>query len=314
MRPHPLVLVHGGAGPWPDVKPERREAIRVALFEACRAGVAAIEGGALDAAVAAVVSLEASGQFNAGAASALTREGTLEMDAAVMRGDDLGCGAVAAVSAVRHPVLLARAVLERTEHVIMAGAGAERLAVEAGLTTEPFPIDERRRAKLERLLSERSAEAGEAPVARERTGDTVGAVAFDADGRTAAAVSTGGIWLKRVGRIGDSPVPGAGLLADDVAGGAVVATGRGEVILKLGVSRTVLEHVAAGEGAHSASRRAVETATERLGDGTVGVITVDRHGRIGTAFNTGGMPRAVLRLGEEEPAWALLAGDHFPIA
>src|SRR5262249_51998966 len=215
------VVVHGGAG---DVEPARAPR----AVEGCRKAAAAARtilahgGGALDAVEAAVRVLEDDPEFNAGCGSALTREGTVEVDAAVMVGAGLRAGAVAAVPSLRHPVTLARRVMEAGEHVLLVGEGALAFAREQGMGPDAQLVTERSRG---RLLAWRAG-------TRSASGGTVGAVAMDASGCVAAATSTGGMTGKRTGRVGDSPIIGAGTYADE-RGGACSATGHGEAILRV---------------------------------------------------------------------------------
>lgn len=224
---------------------------------------------------AAARALEDDALFNAGTGASLTSAGTVELDAGVMRGADLAAGGVASVSRVRHPVDAARAVMERTRHVLLAGPGADAFAGEAGCelvdSPEAFIVD-RRRQQLESW----------------RSGDTIGAVAWS-EGRTAVACSTGGYTGKLSGRVGDSPLPGAGIYADDALG-AACGTGVGENFMRL-----VLAYQACRFMGDRDAERAAAAAIELLGDrlqGAGGIITVDREGRPGAAFNTAFMPWA----------------------
>jgi beta-aspartyl-peptidase (threonine type) len=270
------IVVHGGCGRWEGR--DARAALRgVRAAVAAGRGVLAAGGSALDAVCAAVVVLEDDPLFNAGTGSTLNREGDAEMDASVMTGESLRCGAVAVIRRVRNPVLVARRVMEATPHVLLAGRGATAFARREGFRDyDPITPESR--------LRFRGALAGEA--AR----GTVGAVARDADGRLAAATSTGGIALKLPGRVGDSPVPGAGNYATRFA--AASATGRGELMLRHVVTKALCDRVAAGR---SADRAALETV-QRLPmerSGSVGVIVVDRAARVGVAIHgRGTMPHA----------------------
>jgi beta-aspartyl-peptidase (threonine type) len=267
-----MILVHGGAG---RVEPERYERLRAGVRAAAAAGHAVLArgGAALDAAVAAVRVLEDDPEFNAGTGSVLTRDGTVETDAAVMDGATRRVGAVAAVPDLGAPVAVARAVLDAGEHVLLAGPAALEFAAELGI--QPAPpgalVTERARARLCDWLARRGA----AP--REPGGGTVGAVARDRTGRFAAATSTGGITGKRRGRVGDSPIPGAGTWAD--ARCAVSATGDGEAILRAALSRDVAARLAGGAGLRDAVAGALE-ALRRITGGDAGVIALDAAGRL----------------------------------
>jgi beta-aspartyl-peptidase (threonine type) len=259
------IVVHGGAG---LVSAERFDRLRAGVRAAADAGNAILAGGgsALDAVVAAVHVLEDDPEFNAGTGAALTRDGTVETDAAVMDGDTRRVGAVAAVPDLGHAIALARAVLDAGEHVLLAGPAAWRFASEVGITPAPRGslITERARRRLQEALAPE----------REREGGTVGAVARDHLGRFAAATSTGGVVRKRSGRVGDSPIPGAGTWADREL--AVSATGDGEAILRMALARTIAAHTAAGMTVREAAIAAL-TELRRLTGGSAGVIAID-HG------------------------------------
>lgn len=271
MTARRTLVVHGGAGAWSE---ELRPAASAGVERAVDAGMAAFAGGALEACMAAVRVLEDDPLFNAGIGAALNSEGFVEHDAAVMEGRDLRAGAVASVRDARHPVDLARAVLEDGRHVLLAAGGASAFAAAAGIElADPrsFVVDRR----------VRQLEAW-----RRGDGDTVGAVAWE-DGHVAAAVSTGGYTGKLPGRVGDSPLPGAGLYAEDGLG-AAVGTGTGEFFIRLVLAKWAVDAMSAAT-AEEAARLAIEHLGSRLG-GTGGIITVDREGRAGAAFNTGWMP------------------------
>ncbi|HEY1558245.1 MAG TPA: isoaspartyl peptidase/L-asparaginase [Kofleriaceae bacterium] len=254
------ILVHGGAG---EVTPDRHDRLRAGVRAAAEAGDAILAAGgrALDAVVAAVRVLEDDPEFNAGLGAALTRDGTVETDASVMDGEHQRVGAVAAVPDLGRAIALARAVLDAGEHVLLAGPAAWRFAAEVGITPAAAGalVTERARARLARH-------------------GTVGAVARDAAGRFAAATSTGGISGKRSGRVGDTPVPGAGTWAD--AHAAVSATGDGEAILRVALSRGLAARIAAGASAAAAARAALAELA-RITGGSAGVIALDRDGLAG---------------------------------
>lgn len=279
------IALHAGAG-----RIDRRRATaareterRQALADALLAGFSALSAGApaLDAVEQAVRGLEDCAHFNAGRGSALSADGAVETDAAVMDGRAREAGAVAAVRGVRNPVSAARAVLERSGHVLLVGAGAETFCREQGLAFAPmdFFVTEERREQLAR-----AREAGGArPPRGAGAGDTVGAVARDGAGRLAAAASTGGTVQKRPGRAGDSPIPGAGLWADD-ATCAVSATGDGEVFVRCAFAHEIdslLRHTA--RDLHGAAASALERVRALGGAG--GCVAIDRAGRIAMPFN-----------------------------
>jgi beta-aspartyl-peptidase (threonine type) len=270
-------MVHGGAG---LVSAERYDRLRAGVRAAADAGNAVLgaDGIALDAVIAAVRVLEDDPEFNAGTGSALTRDGAVETDAAVMCGDTRRVGAVAAVPDLANPVVLARAVLDAGEHVLLAGPAAWEFASEVGITRAApgALVTERARQRLRAALdSERERELGGgsvAAIAREREGGTVGAVARDRRGRLAAATSTGGIVRKRSGRIGDSPIPGAGTWADREV--AVSATGDGEAVLRVALARTIAAYTATGLSVREAASAAL-AELRRLTGGIAGVIAID---------------------------------------
>jgi beta-aspartyl-peptidase (threonine type) len=255
------IVVHGGAG---LVTAERFDRLRAGVRAAAEAGhaVLAADGTALDAVVAAVRVLEDDPEFNAGTGAALTRDGTVETDASVMDGDTRRVGAVAAVPDLANPIVLARAVLDAGEHVLLAGPAAWQFASERGITPAPpgSLVTERARKRLQEVM------------AAEQEGGTVGAVARDRHGRLAAATSTGGVVRKRSGRVGDSPIPGAGTWADREI--AVSATGDGEAILRMALSHTIAAYAAAGVTVREAAIAAL-TDLKRLTGGSAGVIAID---------------------------------------
>jgi isoaspartyl peptidase/L-asparaginase-like protein (Ntn-hydrolase superfamily) len=290
-----VVAVHGGAGTW-DADPARGDAIRAAVAEALGAAGALLAAGApaLDAVVAAVCVLEDCADLNAGRGSVLNAEGELEMDAAVMDGAGLRAGAVAAVSRLRNPVRAARAVLDDGAHVLLVGAGAERFARARGVESAPpeAMITEARRAELAHALARRAA-----PGASAASGHgTVGAVARDAQGHLAAATSTGGATAKHPGRVGDSPVFGAGTWAEDGVC-AVSATGQGELFVRAAFAHSVAAGISlAGLSLDAACERAL-ARVEVLG-GRGGCVAIDSAGRVAMPYRTPAMPRGVLRAGE----------------
>jgi beta-aspartyl-peptidase (threonine type) len=243
-RPAWRLVIHGGAGVIERSRlgPEDDRAIRAALNQALEAGSAVLVrgGAALDAVEAAVRVLEDDPHFNAGRGSVFTYQGTIEMDASIMDGSNRNAGAVTGVTATRNPISLARRVMERSPHVFLSREGADQFSLEQGLPQAPreyFQTDERRR-QLEELRARPSAEHFDVHLKY----GTVGAVAMDQEGRMAAATSTGGLTGKRWGRIGDSPIIGAGTYADD-RGCAVSATGAGEYFIRVGVAHEICTRI-----------------------------------------------------------------------
>jgi len=309
-RRRPVIVVHGGAGTLTrDLLPtELRREHEAALVEALRAGerVLARGGSALDAVVAAVAALEDAPQFNAGRGAVFTADGTHELDASVMDGRTLRAGAVAGVTDVRNPVLAARAVMTRTPHVLMAGPAAERLAAEAGLAPvgAEYFATELRRAQLAEakvrdagMLLDHDALSFRQSKAPDKYG-TVGAVALDAHGDLAAATSTGGLTNKLPGRVGDSPLVGAGVYADNRSV-AASATGQGERFIEIaGCHRLAMLVELGGRGVRDAADEVIHRALAERG-GRGGIIAVDAMGRVAMPFNTPGMFRGVMRVGGE---------------
>ncbi len=285
------LAVHGGAGPIPSRTDDPRysQAARSGVADALAVGHRTLAGGgsAVEAVVAAVAVLEDCEVFNAGVGSVLTREGRVEMDAAVMDGDSGRAGAVAAVQRLANPVRGALAVMDRSEHVLLAGGGAEALAESCGLELRD-PDDFVTPLRREQLARVRDRER----VAVERdpgAGGTVGAVACDARGHLAAATSTGGMTAKQPGRVSDSCLVGAGTWADD-ATCAVSATGHGEIFILRAFAHEVdalLRH--ADLALVPACERAL--AAVRQAGGRGGCIAVDAAGRLALRFHTPGMPR-----------------------
>jgi L-asparaginase / beta-aspartyl-peptidase len=291
------IAIHGGAGAVPRaaLSPEREQRYRAGLEAALDGGYAVLErgGSSLDAVTAAVRILEDDPVFNAGRGAALTRAGSAELDAAIMDGRNLRAGAVACVRHVKNPVELARRVMEKSRHVLLVGPGAEEFALEEGMQLVPnlyFRTPERQ-AQLEHeqrgeRVSDLVPPARATPPAR----GTVGAVACDRDGNLAAATSTGGMTNKRPGRVGDSPIIGAGTYAKNGVC-AVSATGHGEYFIRA----VAAHHVCA---AVEYRRLRLEQALHELlhdilkglgGDG--GLIAVDGGGNIVMDFSTEGMYR-----------------------
>jgi len=303
------LVIHGGAGVIERGRiPEDEEAaIRDALNRALDAGTAILTDGgdALDAVEAAVRVLEDDPHFNAGRGSVFTYEGRIEMDASIMDGRDRNAGAVSGVTATRSPIGLARAVMEKSPHVFLSREGADQFSLEQGLEQAPtdwFETEERRR-QLEELRARPEAEHFDVHLKY----GTVGAVALDAQGHVAAATSTGGLTGKRWGRIGDSPIIGAGTYADD-RGCAVSGTGAGEFFIRVGVAHAISDAVRIGhEGAQAAADAAMADVAALGGSGGVIVATPSGDGVF--SFNTPGMYR-----GTASPAGRMVAlyGDESP--
>jgi beta-aspartyl-peptidase (threonine type) len=295
------LAIHGGAGTLPraEMSAERETDYRAGLSAALAAGFAVLGSGgsSLDAVTRAVVALEDNPLFNAGHGAVFTLDGRNELDASIMNGATLEAGAVCGVTRIRNPIELARAVMEHSDYVFLSGSGAEDFAASRGFEfvgSDYFHTAARWR-QLERI---RDGEGGVSPLTISHVG-TVGAVALDSQGRLAAATSTGGMTGKRFGRIGDTPVIGAGTYADDRSC-AVSATGHGEMFIRAAVAHDICARVRFG--ARTLSRAVHEVVMEELptlgGEG--GVIAIDREGRIAMEFNSEGMFRASRLSGERE--------------
>ncbi|MDE2060003.1 MAG: isoaspartyl peptidase/L-asparaginase [candidate division NC10 bacterium] len=285
----PVIFVHGGAGKVaPDLVELRRAGIRAAALNGWQALTAG--GSAVEAVEQAVKMLEDDPAFNAGRGACLNRDGEIELDASIMDGRDLAAGAIGAVRRIANPVTLARAVMEAGGPVLLVGEGARQFAAAVGIKEcgADALITERQRARWATLRGGNAEGVG-----------TVGAVALDRAGHLAAATSTGGLPLKAPGRVGDSALIGCGTYADDQLG-AVSCTGNGEAIIKLALAKTALEFLEMGEEPMAAARRAVGELTARTG-AEVGIILLDRYGRIGIARNTAQMACACIRNDNADP-------------
>lgn len=294
------IVIHGGAGSSPHRFPDaanrqRRESMEQAL----EIGTTILKdgGSALDAVEAVVRFLEDDPQFNAGVGAVFNAKGSHELDASIMDGRNLQCGAVAGVSHVRNPISLARLVMLRTRHVLLAGAGAEEFAKEQGVDlVEPSYFDTpATRAAWERM--QRESDGDESPdqpvrIRDEDTGSylgTVGCAALDQDGNLAAATSTGGMTNKKFGRVGDSPIVGAGTYADNRTC-AVSCTGVGEQFIRHAVAYQVSARMRFNGESLDQAVQAILNQELNAGDG--GIVAVDRNGNISMRFNTDGMARA----------------------
>ena len=289
------IAIHGGAGTIrkEDLTAEKEAEIRLTLDTALRAGYGILQkgGSSVDAVTRAVTLLEDSPDFNAGKGAVFNAEGKNEMDASIMEGKGLEAGAVASVRNIRNPILLARKVMTDSVHVMLMGAGAEQFARDQGIAFEEddYFYTERRWQQLQKaknasdqvLLSETPA----------NWYSTVGAVALDREGNLAAATSTGGMTNKRWGRVGDSPIVGAGTYADNRSC-AVSATGHGEYFIRATVARDICARVQyAGASLEQAADQMIQGQLTEMG-GTGGIIAVDPKGNTALTFNTAGMYRA----------------------
>lgn len=293
------LAIHGGAGTiLPDLMtPEKEAAYHAGLVRALEAGRSILSAGgtALDAVTAAVMTLEDEPLFNAGRGAVYNAAGVQEMDACIMDGRDRRTGAVAGIFGPRNPILAARAVMERTAHVLMIGEGALAIAREAGLAfaDREYFFTESRWQALQDTLAQRAAGAEDADPARRH--GTVGAVARDSAGNIAAATSTGGMTGKTPGRIGDTPIVGAGTFADN-ATCAVSGTGHGEVFIRWCAAHEIAARMRhAGQSLRDAADHVVMRDLAE-NDGSGGLIAVDAAGNVAMPFNSPGMYRGCIEL------------------
>ncbi len=289
------LVVHGGAGTIlkENLTPEREEQYENALKQALEAGytILAEGGSALDAVEAAVVVMEDSPLFNAGKGSVFTGQGTNEMDASIMDGSNLNAGAVASVRTIKNPIKAAREVMEKTRHVMLVGRGAELYAAAQGLEiVDPEYFFTQRRWESLLRAKEKDQSSKASPADESTKYGTSAAIALDRDGNLAAATSTGGLTNKMHGRVGDSPIIGAGTYANN-ATCAVSATGTGEYFMRglLSYRVSVLMEHAGLSLEESATKVIDEELTGMGGDG--GIIALDKNGNVAMQFNTAGMYR-----------------------
>lgn len=287
------LIAHGGAG---NIRPGGEQRAVEGMQVAVQAGRAVLlaGGGALDAVCATVVALEDNPAYNAGTGSCLNYDGDVEMDACVMEGANARAGAVAALRRVKNPILVARKVMDETDHVMLGGEGALRFARTMGFADHD-PVTAQRREDWQDKKRRIAEVLGPQSLNVRRflkdhpaySGGTVGAVAVDASGGLAAATSTGGVTLKLVGRIGDTPIPGAGNYASEHV--AASATGTGEYVMRILSTRAVAERVERGEPLEQAVRGVLDQMG-RMFDADVGLIAVDREGNTVAQHRTRDMP------------------------
>jgi beta-aspartyl-peptidase (threonine type) len=304
------IVIHGGAGTInkSQMTEAQEQAYHATLKHAVDTGYAVLEkgGSSVDAVTAAVLIMEDSPLFNAGKGAVYTYDEGHELDASIMRGDNLMAGAASGLKHVKNPVLLARAVMEKSEHVMLSGAGAEQFAKEQGLQLvensyfdTSFRYDALKKAKqsMQKVPHQAKNYRLEAPWQPEWNMGTVGAVAIDSSGLLTAATSTGGMTAKRYGRIGDAPIIGAGNFADN-ASCAVSATGHGEFFIRYRVASDICARVKyQGISADKAADQVIQHELAKVG-GTGGVILIDHKGKVSWSFNTEGMYRAKRSEGE----------------
>lgn len=291
------IAIHGGSGTIrrTDFSEDREQEVRAVLERAVKSGhdILASGGSSLDAITLAITILEDSPHFNAGKGAVFNAEGKNELDASIMDGSNLNAGAVAAVHNIRNPILLARKVMTDSDHVMLMGEGAEVFARNHGIVfeTDDYFFTELRWQQLQKTKASDKPEAYLSSETPDRWFSTVGAVALDRSGNLAAATSTGGMTNKRWGRVGDSPIIGAGTYADNRSC-AVSATGHGEYFIRATVAHDICSRVQyRGASLADAANAVVNGQLEEMG-GRGGVIAADPKGNISMTFNTDGMYRA----------------------
>jgi beta-aspartyl-peptidase (threonine type) len=288
------IIVHGGA--W-KIPREIEDTCLKGVEKAAGRGFHCLvkSGSALDAVETAIRNLEDNSTFDAGIGSVLNAEGNIELDAAIMDGRFLNAGAVAAVREIRHPISLARKVMENSTHVLLVGEGANNFAKSQNFRRFHGLAVKRELDRWKRLRSKyvRTMEFSEGGA------DTVGAVAMDINGNIAAGTSTGGVPFKLPGRVGDSSLIGCGLYADNNVGG-VSATGHGEAIMRMTLSRVVCQYLERGLNAQESAEKSIELLKRKI-NGRAGVIVLDKKGEIGVSYSTPKMARAFLIEGMNRP-------------
>ncbi|KAH9515774.1 Isoaspartyl peptidase/L-asparaginase [Bulinus truncatus] len=298
----PVIIVHGGAWAIPEEATERSlQGVKAAVIRGF--GVLQNGGSAVDAVVAAVTVMEDDTIFDAGHGAVLNMKGEVELDAIVMDGRSLSSGAVAAVQDIANPVQLARLVMDKTDHCLLVGKGANSFAEEQSIPRldNQVLVTPEARAEWERYMkfttTVNALFSARNDVPQKRSGcDTVGAVALDAKGNLASATSTGGITAKRAGRVGDTPIIGAGAYADNTVG-AASSTGHGESIMKLCLTKKVMELLEQGATVKEATQRALELMSIRLGSAG-GVIAINKSGEVAHHFTTSRMAWAQISNGQ----------------
>ncbi|PRY16407.1 beta-aspartyl-peptidase (threonine type) [Pontibacter ummariensis] len=307
------LAIHGGAGTITraNMTPEKEKAYRAKLEEALKTGYAVLEkgGSSLDAVEATIHVMEDSPLFNAGKGAVFTNEGKNEMDAAIMDGKTLNAGSVASVTTIKNPITAARAVMEKSEHVMMIGDGAEKFAKLHGveLVDPSYFYTETRFNQLQQIRDKEKTQldhdggtsSNENIFVEGKKFGTVGAVALDAYGNLAAATSTGGMTNKRYGRVGDAPIIGAGTYADNNSC-AVSATGHGEYFIRAVVAHDIASLMK--YKGYSVKKAAEEVVLRKLVDfgGEGGVIALDRNGNVAMPFNSAGMYRGYIKNGKPQ--------------
>lgn len=314
------ILIHGGAS---LEKIKQTNEITRSLKSAVSYGFDLLKNSssnnsAVNSVEAAVASMEDSGIFDAGIGSYLTIDKTVEMDASIMDGRDISAGSVGMVTGIKNPIKLARQIMERTDHVMIVSDGATKVSKLFDNAVEDYPheLNEKKMKEYNKLLKNfrtkwkknsklmmLSSMALQEEKNQQQHYSTVGAVAIDRDRNVASAVSSGGIWLKMHGRIGDSALIGSGIYADNRSG-AACATGYGEYAMRLCLSKYACDQMQSKNSASSSSKKSIKMLTNRFGKDTGGIITVDTKGRFGIACNTRSMSTALITNKYQKPTIA----------
>jgi L-asparaginase / beta-aspartyl-peptidase len=308
------ILIHGGAS---IEKIKRTNEITRSLKSAVSYGFDLLKSSnkAVDSVEAAVAGMEDSGVFDAGVGAYLTIDKTVEMDASIMDGRDISAGSVGMATGIKNPIKLARQIMERTDHVMIVSDGVTKLSKLFGNTVEEYSQDlnEKKLNEYNKLMknvrikwkkNSKLMMLSSAASQEKNHYSTVGAVAIDKDGNVASAVSSGGIWLKMRGRIGDSAIVGSGIYADNKSG-AACATGYGEYIMRLCLCKYACDQMHSKNSALLSSKKSIDMLTKRFGKNTGGIITVDLKGRFGRAYNTRSMPTAMITNKNQKPFVAI---------
>ena len=298
------ILSHGGLKS-KRIKSTSHSAERVkkSLGESISDGFALLKKGhnAIEAVEASIVSMEDSGDFNAGIGSCLTIKKQVEMDASIMNGRDISAGSVGMVKNVQNPIKLARYILEHTDNVMLVSDGAIELAKKLGIYSDNLRINKRKLKLYEKLrknITERKYNSESPSIHSPPSYDTVGSIAMDKEGNFAVAVSTGGRWLKTSGRIGDAGIIGSGFYADNRLG-AACATGHGEFIMRLCLCKYACDQMK-HHNALLSSTKSISLLTKKFGKNTCGIITIDRNGDFGISHNSEFMPVGLISSKDEK--------------
>jgi beta-aspartyl-peptidase (threonine type) len=295
-----ILVIHGGAGGLDkkSMTPEIEKQYRLGLEHALKAGHKALveqKGSSLDGVEAAIMSMEASGTFNAGRGAVFNRDGRQELNASIMDGKTRKAGGIAGISRIKHPISAARVIMEKSEHVMMIGEGAERYCRDQGveMCSPLYLWNENSWKELQRAETTEKLKAGAKADAHARHFGTVGAVALDSNGNLAAGTSTGGITYVRAGRVGDSPIIGAGTFAENETC-AVSCTGQGELFIRYTVAADIAARMKYRGDSLKKAATEVLTGLPKIPGGAGGLIALDRQGNVALPYSTNCMFRGTI--------------------